>query len=113
MDYPPEPLRSEFRHVAAIRGNDFYIPQEASLDFIDRCRELDYLITYLEAFYITERTTQPDMQYNFENYDSEDVLFGPGWEEAKAHIKKHFDQDLYYEIGIEKIGTVPVRGEGS
>lgn len=89
-----EIISEELYERAILRGNlIFFHPNEAIL-VINRCKEHNRIILGIDAFKITENTTQPFSEHSVEFSGKS----GGNWLESKKFIEERETKGLVFEI---------------
>ena len=99
-----EPIEQEFADKGVLRGAVFMLRAQSALEMVRRCREEGIEVLGLDAFRLTEQTTQPLMEQSID-------LTKPGegdcWIRAETFLAARTDSDLYFEVVIDTCGAAP------
>jgi hypothetical protein len=88
-------LDKEFLDKATIHRGDITYSEEDALEIVDRCKEENLKITYIEAYLITIRSIHPTdyMPYN----DSSYFDYPPDLYQERYHVSKNADTGHWQE----------------
>lgn len=93
-----EPIEQEFADRGVLRGTVFMLRARDAMEMVRRCREEGIEVLGLDAFRLTEKTTQPLMEQSID-------LSAPGegdcWTRAEAFLAARSDSELYFEVVID------------
>ncbi|MCL6600923.1 MAG: hypothetical protein K6T81_19635 [Alicyclobacillus macrosporangiidus] len=82
------------------RGGTYLLSPSDALDVVKRCRELNIRILGIDAFKLTDHTTQPVLEHSVDFSLTQDTGKG-SWFEAETFIKERFHLGLMFEIVCE------------
>jgi hypothetical protein len=87
-------LREEFSHRGLLRGGVLFLSAREALAMVKRAREKRVPVLGVDGFWITENTTEPDMEHML------DVSGDPhhGWDEARKFIEDRAATGLMFEV---------------
>ena len=86
-------LEEEFSHRGVMRGGILILSADGALAMVERARELGVPVLGVDEFWITESTTQPDLEHSL------DLGAGKGrWDEAAAFIAARAVSGLMFEV---------------
>jgi len=93
-----EPIEQEFASKGVLRGAALKLLARDAMDMVRRCREEGIEVLGLDAFRLTEKTTQPLMEQSID-------LTAPGegdcWVRAETFLAARTDSELYFEVVID------------
>lgn len=98
---PMEPIEREFAARGVVRGGLLLLQAPAALDMVRRCREEGIKVLGLDAFSLSEHTTQPLME---QSTDLTKSGHSDSWTEAESFLIGRIHSDLYFEVVIETLG---------
>ena len=86
---------------AILRGDISFSTPADAIDLIKACKKIEKWILGIDAFILTDKTTQPVMEDSidysmFNNYKSPQ-----NWDEAIEFIEQKRGQDYYFEVVFE------------
>src|SRR5690349_10869170 len=87
-------VEREFLPAGQIRGGILFLPPAEALRLAQRCRELGIVVLGIDAFILTEHTTQPVME---QSIDLSSPPRNDTWGEAEAFVS-------------DRLGRAGVRG---
>lgn len=90
-------IEDEFREVGVIRGMTLMLKPSDAVAFVRRCREQQVKVLGLDAFHLTDATTQPDMgesvDLSLPEFRSQDC-----WALAEEFLSQRLESGLYFEV---------------
>ena len=88
-------FEKDFSNKAVIRGGIYLYNFKDAIDLIERCRQFNKRILGIDAFIISETTTQPVSEHSAEFKGQNN------WQHAKEFIQKKKNEGLYFEVVYE------------
>jgi hypothetical protein len=95
---PASLVETEFRSRGDVRGGILLLKPAAAIDLIRRCRELGVRVLGLDAFRITDSTTQPISEHDLELSPERDLA--KGWACAERHLVNRAASGLSFEVTL-------------
>jgi hypothetical protein len=87
-------VAAEFARRGIVQGGTLMLYAEPALEMVERARELGVPILGVDGFWVTETTTQPDMEHS--------VDLGSGgvdsWDAAAGFIQSRSALGLMFEV---------------
>jgi len=90
-------VEDEFRPKNIGHGGILMLRPTDALSMILRCRDLQILVLGIDAFILTEHTTQPVMEHSV---DLSDYAQGDSWTLAEKFLRKRMDKGFVFEIVV-------------
>jgi len=85
---------------ALFREGIFFLTPSEALDLIRVCQNEERVILGIDAFILTETTTQPISEDSID-YSTDDSVCG-NWNEAKEFIEQRRNKGYYFEVVLCK-----------
>jgi hypothetical protein len=94
-----KPIEEEFRHFGIVRGHSLKLRPADAIALVRACQDRGIEVLGLEAFRLTETTTQPDMDESIDLV--EDWKLRPQcWDRAEAFLTQRLASDMYFEVNV-------------
>jgi hypothetical protein len=96
-------IEDEFRNMGTFRGGVLMLRPHDAIRMVQRCRERQVRILGIDAFFLTDHTTQPSMEQSIDLSD-----FDPSrnsmncWDQAATFLEDRKTEDLFFEIVMEE-----------
>jgi hypothetical protein len=87
-------LRGEFAHRGILRGGTLIMCPPDAIAMVERARELNVPVLGVDGFWITDETTQPDLEHTLDTGGNP----ADGWDEAAQFIAERADLGLMFEV---------------
>jgi hypothetical protein len=98
-------IAREFVHRGTLRGGVLVLEASDALAMVERAESLGVPILGVDGFWITETTTQPDMEHSI---DLSSTAGHGKWHEAAEFIRGRADLGLMFEVVADE-DTADVR----
>jgi hypothetical protein len=93
-------VEREFVSRGLIRGGILFLRVDEAIEMVKRCREVKVQVIGIDAFILTDRTTQPVMEQSIDlsvPYPKPDSC-----DRAEKFLRKHIDQDFFFEVVVDR-----------
>jgi hypothetical protein len=86
-------IAAEFKSRGIVRGGILILGPHEALAMVARAREQSVPVLGVDGFWITEQTTQPDMEHSIDLGGAQS-----SWRRAEEFIRTRADSDLMFEV---------------
>ena len=103
----PEELEAEFVPRGVLRGGILMLPPEEAIALVRRARVAQISVLGMDAFRITERSTQPFMEHSTDYTTSSAPAPADPWVEAEEFLSRYRETEFVFEVVLDARGSAP------
>ena len=102
-----EQLESEFVPRGVLRGGILMLPPDEAIALVRRARAAQINVLAMDAFRITERSTQPFMEHSTDYTASSVPAPADPWTEAEEFLSRYRETGFVFEVVLGSRGSAP------
>ncbi len=97
-DHAVTPIEQEFVAKGVLRGGALMLQAQHALELVRSCRERGIRVLGIDAFRLTETTTQPVMEQSTDYSWPNDK---DAWSRAESFLTERIDSGLCFEVAVD------------
>lgn len=94
-----DPIMAQFGDRAIKPGGIEMFTDTVAIEVVQKCKSLGYRIVAIDAFFVSERYTQPTMEHSIDFTYFMGYQEGHGfWDEAEQYLRSKTGLGLFFEV---------------
>ena len=102
-----EELEAEFVPRGVLRSGILMLRPDEAIALVRRARAAQVSVLGMDAFRITERSTQPFMEHSTDYTTSSAPAPADPWAEAEAFLSRYCETEFVFQVVLDSRGSAP------